>query len=49
MTIQDSSTSAVTVQVPSDAGDQTIHVILELRDTGSPSLTVYRRVIINVQ
>jgi hypothetical protein len=49
VTIQNSSSSAATVQVPSNAGGQTIHVILELRDTGSPDLTVYRRVIINVQ
>ena len=49
VTIQNSSSSAVTVQVPSNAGGQDIHVILELSDTGSPSLTVYRRVIINVQ
>jgi hypothetical protein len=49
VTIQDGASPAAMVQVPSDAGGQTIHVILELRDTGSPDLTVYRRVIINVQ
>ena len=49
VTIQNSSSAAATVQVPSNAGGQTIHVILELRDTGSPNLYVYRRVIINVQ
>jgi hypothetical protein len=49
VTIQDGASPTATVQIPSNAGGQAIHVILELGDTGSPSLTVYRRVIINVQ
>jgi hypothetical protein len=39
-----------TLQVPSDAqAGQTIHVILEATDNGTPSLTRYQRVIVTVQ
>ena len=48
VTVQGNSAASATVEVPSDAGGQNIHVILELSDNGSPSLTAYRRVIINV-
>jgi len=34
------------LQVPSDAAGKTIHVILEVKDDGSPPLTGYRRVIV---
>lgn len=47
--VQDSSSASATVSVPSDAGGTTMHMILELHDTGSPNLYAYRRVIINVQ
>lgn len=47
--IENSSSSAATVSVPADASGKSIHVILELRDGGSPNLYAYRRVIINVQ
>jgi hypothetical protein len=43
------STAAATVSVPSDAGGAQLHFILELRDTGSPSLYRYRRVILDVR
>lgn len=49
VTIQGNTSAAATVQVPSNAGGKNLHVILELRDGGTPSLTAYRRVIINVQ
>jgi len=49
VSIQGSTSSTATVSVPSDAGGKTIHVILTLRDDGSPNLYAYRRVIINVQ
>jgi hypothetical protein len=48
-TIQGDSSASATVDVPANAGGQSIHVILELSDDGAPSLTAYRRVIINVQ
>ncbi|MCX8157307.1 MAG: DUF1593 domain-containing protein [Verrucomicrobiae bacterium] len=31
---------------PDDLGDQTVHLVLEVRDNGSPSLVAYRRVIL---
>ncbi|WP_413432542.1 nucleoside hydrolase-like domain-containing protein [Crateriforma spongiae] len=38
-----------TIQVPKDArGKQTIHIILEIEDDGTPPLVAYRRVIIDV-
>lgn len=36
----------VTVQVPSDAAGKSFHLILEVTDNGTPSLTGYRRIII---
>ncbi len=32
--------------VPTDIGEHTVHLILEVRDNGSPSLVAYRRVIL---
>jgi hypothetical protein len=37
------------VHIPEDAGGKSIHVILEVRDSGAPSLTSYRRVILEVR
>ena len=49
VSISNSSSSNATVQIPSGAGGRNIHVILTVRDNGSPSLHSYRRVVINVQ
>jgi hypothetical protein len=38
-----------TLLVPADAGKKTIHVILEVKDDGSPPLTRYRRAIVDVR
>lgn len=38
-----------TLHVPRDAAGQTIHVILEISDTGRPRLTSYRRLVVDVQ
>jgi hypothetical protein len=46
VTVENASSKAATVQVPSDALDKTIHVILTLRDDGEPPLTSYRRVVL---
>lgn len=48
VTIENSSTSTATVAIPEDASGKKLHVILELSDSGTPSLYAYRRVIINV-
>jgi hypothetical protein len=37
------------VIIPRDASGRTIHLVLELRDEGSPSLASYRRIVINVK
>ncbi|WP_084645585.1 nucleoside hydrolase-like domain-containing protein [Marinimicrobium agarilyticum] len=49
VSISGSSSANATVQVPSNAAGQNIHIILTLRDNGSPNLHAYRRVVINVQ
>ena len=35
--------------VPRDAGGKTIHIILDLHDSGTPNLYAYRRMILNVR
>lgn len=46
--ITDASSPEPVVTIPADAAGKTIHIILELRDDGTPSLTAYRRVVIQV-
>jgi hypothetical protein len=46
--IEDQSSLAATVSVPSTAKEASIHVVLEAHDDGTPKLFAYRRVIINV-
>lgn len=41
--------ASATVQIPSDAGSTTIHIILTIKDNGSPSLYSYCRLIVNVK
>ncbi len=49
VTLTDPSALATSVQVPSDAkAGQTIHLILEATDNGTPPLTRYQRVIIDI-
>lgn len=48
VTIEKSSVSKCKVLVPSDASGKTIHLILEITDNGTPALTAYRRIVINV-
>lgn len=47
--IEAAGASTASVAIPADAAGTSIHVLLELRDDGSPSLTAYRRAIINVE
>ena len=39
--------SQIQIELPDDLGDQTIHLILTVRDNGMPGLTRYRRVVIH--
>lgn len=48
--ITDGNTARARIQIPKDASaGQTIHIIVEASDNGSPSLTSYQRVIISVR
>ena len=49
VTVKNSASASATVAVPSNATGKMLHIILELRDNGSPNLYAYRRVIITVQ
>lgn len=48
VSLHDSETEQVQVEVPKDAAGQTIHVILEVTDDGSPPLTSLRRIVLEV-
>lgn len=48
--IADADTLHATIEIPSDAkSGQTIHIILEATDSGSPSLTRYQRVVLTIR
>jgi folate-dependent phosphoribosylglycinamide formyltransferase PurN len=50
VTFSNPNALATSVQVPADAATgQTIHVVLEATDNGTPVLTHYQRVIIDVR
>jgi hypothetical protein len=46
VSIQGGTSAKASLTVPSDIGDKSIHVILEISDNATPSLTAYRRIII---
>jgi hypothetical protein len=46
--LRGAATSRATLQVPADAADKSLHVVLEVRDDGKPPLVAYRRAIIDV-
>ena len=48
MKIEDANTAKCRVHIPVEAVDRNIHVILELTDEGIPALTVYRRIVLEV-
>lgn len=49
VTISNPASPSTSMQVPSDAtAGQTIHIILEATDNGTPALTRYRRVVISI-
>jgi hypothetical protein len=49
VTISNNASSQASLLVPNDAQGKVIHVILTLRDSGTPNLYSYRRVVIQVQ
>ncbi len=46
--IQDAGKASAVLTVPKEASGRTIHVILEVTDTGQPPLVAYRRVVLKV-
>jgi len=47
--VADSDRESASLAVPADAVGKTIHVILEVTDSGSPPLTRYRRAVVTVR
>jgi len=47
--ISGSDSSRATIEVPSDSAGKSFHVICEVTDTGTPRLTRYQRVIVEVK
>ncbi len=46
--LRDTAATRTVLHVPEDAAGKTIHVVLVLRDRGTPPLARYRRVVVNV-
>src|SRR5690606_25040556 len=49
LTIKNSSSSTSKLKIPNDAAGKNVHIILQVHDDGTPNLTAYRRMIINVK
>ena len=49
VSIAGGTTASASFVAPSITSEQTIHIILEVTDSGAPALTSYRRVIVTVQ
>jgi hypothetical protein len=46
LTLKDAHNSRVELLVPKDLGNEEIHLVLEVRDQGKPSLVSYKRIVI---
>lgn len=49
VTIQHDSSPLAKLEIPEDAVDKNIHIILEIHDSGTPNLYAYRRLIVQIQ
>ena len=47
--VENASEAVACLIVPENASGKNIHVICEVEDDGTPALTSYRRVVINVR
>lgn len=47
--IEGADTDKATIRIPADLGKDTVHLILEVADDGSPNLTSYRRVVLRAR
>lgn len=45
--ILEKNSSKITIKIPIDIGEKSIHLICEITDNGIPTLTSYRRIILN--
>ena len=48
ITLAHADTATATLNIPSDGAGKSFHVICEVTDDGTPSLTGYRRIIFQV-
>ena len=48
VSLRDATSPRAVLPVPSDAAGKTIHVVLAVRDSGTPPLATYRRVVVRV-
>ena len=46
--ILNSDSNKITINIPSNSGGKNFHVICEVTDNGSPQLTSYRRIIVEL-
>lgn len=46
LTIQNENADKIAIKLPADSAGKTIHVICEVKDSGEPALTSYRRIFI---
>lgn len=46
--INNGTSSSAIIEIPEDAGRKTIHIVLQVRDDGTPNLYAYRRIILTV-
>jgi hypothetical protein len=49
MRLADATTFKARLKIPADAVGKTIHLVLAVRDLGSPPLVSYRRVVVEAQ
>lgn len=47
--IENSSAAKSTIRIPEDASGKTIHIVCEVSDNGTPTLTSYRRIVLSVK
>jgi len=47
--ISEKESNKITIKLPSDSAEQNFHMICEVTDNGTPNLTSYRRIIINIK
>ena len=47
--IENRSAAKSTIRIPEDASGKTIHIVCEVSDNGTPTLTSYRRIVLSVK